>query len=354
MNLSRVGIIGSGNFGSCIARLIASNLEKRNLHEFDKQVHMWVYDEIVDGESIIKIINEKHENVKYLPGYKLGNVIAIGSVEEVTKACDYLVFVTPHQFLPGILEKMKPHLRSGSTGMILTKGINFKNGEIELLTDTVEEFLGIKCGALMGGNIANEIAAGCYCESTLGFPIFVKANSWKQLFDCETFKVSIIDDIVTLQLSGTMKNIVAIGGGIVDGLGMGQSTKAAVLRLGAMEIFQFADWYFPGRGVKASTMMESCGFGDIVASSYGGRNRRCAEHFVKTGKSFEECEKELLNGQKLQGTLAAEEVYHLLECKKAIKKFPLLTTIYMITKKMVEPGAIIKLDSGHLDRVQPK
>ena len=122
---------------------------------------------------------------------------------------------------------------------------------------------------------------------------------------------------------------------------MGQSTKAAILREGFVEIFDFAKMMFPERGVDILTMIESCGFGDIVASSYGGRNRKCAEYFVKSGKSFKECEAELLNGQKLQGTLAAAEVYKILVERKATEKFPLLTTIQLISERKVEPAEII-------------
>jgi len=194
-----------------------------------------------------------------------------------------------------------------------------------------------------GCNIANEIARGDYCESTLAFPVKDSpiSTNWKKLFENPKFSIRITDDIVLQQLAGTLKNIIAIGGGIIDGLKMGQSTKAAILRVGFLEVYEFAKWYFPGRGVKLETMVESCGFGDIVASSYGGRNRKCAEHFVLTGKSFPECEAELLNGQKLQGTLAAAEIFKVLKVRNAVKQFPLFTTIHMIITNQIKPEEII-------------
>lgn len=338
--MSRVGIIGSGNFGSCIAKVIGRNI--KNVPGFNPEIKMWVFDEQVKGESLVKIINTKHENVKYLPGHFLGtNVKACASVLETIEDVDYFVFVTPHQFLPNTLKQMVGHIKEGATGVLLTKGITFADNEIQLLTDTVEEILKIPCGCLMGANIANEIARGDFCESTLAFPDPVKAQIWRQLFQNENFSIDITDDIVTQQLSGTLKNVVAIGGGIIDGLKYGQSTKAAILRAGFVEIYKFAQWYFPGRGVRLETMIESCGFGDIVASSYGGRNRKCAEYFVVTGKTFAECESELLNGQKLQGTLAAEEMFKVLKARNATDMFPLFTTIYLITQKLISPEELI-------------
>ena len=96
-------------------------------------------------------------------------------------------------------------------------------------------------------------------------------------------------------------------------------------------------------------MMASCGFGDIVASSYGGRNRLCAEYFAKTGIPFHECEAKLLNGQKLQGTLSAGDVYKLLKMRGALKDFPFFTTMYLIVLQKVKPDQIFHPVGPHLD-----
>lgn len=347
--MKRVGVIGSGNWGTTAARLIAENVQR--LDDFDNTVKMWVFDEKVHGESLVKIINTAHENVKYLPGYPLPEtLVAYPDIHDVLKTCNYLVFVFPHQFLDSTLKDMVGHIREGAVGISLIKGVSFHDGEIELVTDTIERVLNIKCGGLMGANIANDIANRDYCETTVAFPSDENvAKDWYRVFNCDHFQVRIIDDLVCQQLCGTLKNIVATAGGLVDGMGYGQSTKAAILRRGFVECYEFAKWYFPNRGVKIETMMESCGFGDIVASSYGGRNRKCAEYFVKTGKTFAECEADLLNGQKLQGVLAAAEVYKVLKKRGAIKQFPLTATIHLVDLMKCPPQAIFRPTGKHLD-----
>ena len=346
--MKRVGIIGSGNWGTTIARVIAENLQTQD--DFDKTVKMWVFDEIVDGQSLIKIINEKHENVKYLPGYKLPEtIIATGDIGEVSRESDYLIFVIPHQFIHETVRDMVGLVKPTAVGISLVKGIAFNEDKIELVTDEIERLLHIRCGSLMGANIANDIAAKEYCESTLAFPDEEVAKVWLRILSCYYFHVEVIADIVGQQVCGTLKNIVALAGGLVDGLGFGQSTKAAILRQGFVETFEFAKFAFPGRGVDVSTMMASCGFGDIVASSYGGRNRLCAEYFAKTGIPFHECEAKLLNGQKLQGTLSAGDVYKLLKMRGALKDFPFFTTMYLIVLQKVKPDQIFHPVGPHLD-----
>ena len=99
----RVAVLGSGNFGSVIARNVARNLQ--NINEFSvKEVKMWVHDEQVNGKSLVDIINDERVNVKYLPGVKLpDNVVATRSIEDACSDADILLFIVPHQYLPGNL-----------------------------------------------------------------------------------------------------------------------------------------------------------------------------------------------------------------------------------------------------------
>lgn len=324
----KVCIIGSGNWGSAISRIVGANAAK--FDEFDNTVNMWVFEEMIDGKKLTEIINTTHENVKYLPGYKLPeNVVAVPDVVEAAKDADLLIWVLPHQFVPGVCGKLKNNIKKTAFGISLIKGVHIKDKGLELISQMISEELdGMRVYALMGANIAKEVAAGNYCETTIGCSDKDRGGLLKKLFEVDTFRVVVVADEHTVELCGALKNIVAVGAGFVDGLKLGDNTKAAVIRLGLMEMISFAKSFY--KNVETSTFLESCGVADLITTCYGGRNRRVAEAFIVTGKSLEELEAEMLNGQKLQGPQTALEVNKMLKGEGLEERYPLFTAIYKI------------------------
>lgn len=157
-------------------------------------------------------------------------------------------------------------------------------------------------------------------------------------------------------MAGTLKNIVALAAGFVEGLGLGPNTKAAIMRAGLGEMMRFARALYPA--VREQTFLESCGIADLIATCYGGRNRLVARTFAERSikgqrASFSELEvgcafrfvhslqpagmgltvscgafpqEELLKGQKLQGTLTSDEVQAILKQRGWELNYPLFTT----------------------------
>ena len=109
----KVCIIGSGNWGSAIAKIVGQNTAQYP-DLFVKDTPMWVFEEEIKGRKLTEIINTEHENVKYLPGRKLPeNIIAVPDITEAAKDADILIVVIPHQFISRSLSPLKGKLKSG-------------------------------------------------------------------------------------------------------------------------------------------------------------------------------------------------------------------------------------------------
>uniref|UniRef100_A0A182IJN4 Glycerol-3-phosphate dehydrogenase [NAD(+)] n=1 Tax=Anopheles atroparvus TaxID=41427 RepID=A0A182IJN4_ANOAO len=369
----RVCIVGSGNWGSAIAKIVGVNAKR--LPNFEDRVTMYVYEEMIDGKKLTEIINTTHENVKYLPGHKLPeNIVAVPDVVEAAKDADILIFVVPHQFIRGLGTQLLGKIKPTAVGLSLIKGFDVaEGGGMELISHLITKHLKIPCSVLMGANLAGEVAEEKFCETTIGCRDMKIAQTLRDLFQTSNFRVVVVDDVDAVEICGALKNIVACGAGFVDGMGLGDNTKAAVIRLGLMEMIKFVDVFYPGS--KLSTFFESCGVADLITTCYGnatvhlifletafkedvlvvsgGRNRKVSEAFVKTGKTIKQLEDEMLNGQKLQGPITAEEVNFMLKNKGMEDKFPLFTAIHKICTGQVKPAGFLDCLRNHPEHIKP-
>ncbi|XP_076059726.1 glycerol-3-phosphate dehydrogenase 1 [Oratosquilla oratoria] len=345
----KICIIGSGNWGSAISKIIGRNVVK--FDGFDNKVNMFVYEEVIDGRKLTEIINTEHENVKYLKGHKLPeNVVAVPDVMDAAQDADILVFVLPHQFIKRICSPLAGKLKKDAVGISLIKGFDIvEGGGIELISHVIQELLSIPVSVLMGANLAQEVADEKFCETTVGCKDVEMGRLYRDLIQTDYFRVVVVEDSEAVEVCGALKNIVACGAGFVDGLGYGDNTKAAVIRLGLMEIIKFCEVFYPGS--KLGTFFESCGVADLITTCYGGRNRRVSEAFITSGKTIEELEREMLNGQKLQGPQTAAEVNYMLKQKKMEERFPLFTAIDQICKGAIPPPKMIECIRNHPEHI---
>ncbi|KAI0008553.1 glycerol-3-phosphate dehydrogenase [NAD+] [Xylariaceae sp. FL0662B] len=386
----KVTVIGSGNWGSTISKIVAQNTKERP-DLFEEDVQMWVYEEEVTFEDkpqkLTAVINKHHENVKYLPNIKLPtNVIANPSLEDAVKDSSILIFNLPHQFIHRVLKSIKGKIVPFARGISCIKGVNVSDEHVSLFSEWIGEGLGIYCGALSGANIAPEIAAEKWSETTIAYDPPAMDNSrnatprsatpnrnathaselsitplvdmqhkdvrgrvsktkltpvphdyppldhdtFKTLFHRPYFHVRMVSDVAGVSLGGALKNIVAIAAGFVDGRGWGDNAKAAIMRVGLLEMVKFGQEFFGETVSPATFTEESAGVADLITSCSGGRNFRCAKKAVEQGITVQEVEEKELNGQKLQGTTTAAEVHAFLKKRNLEQEYPLFTAVVNI------------------------
>ncbi|ORY16258.1 NAD-dependent glycerol-3-phosphate dehydrogenase N-terminus-domain-containing protein [Clohesyomyces aquaticus] len=395
----KVTIVGSGNWGTTMSKLVAENA-KENPNLFEQTVTMWVFEEEVtipessrvykpedkgEKHKISELINTRHENVKYLPNITLpDNVVANPDVVDACKNSSILIFVLPHQFIQRVCDQLAGKIMPWARAICCTKGVDVGEKGIRLMSEAIGMRLNIYCGALSGANIASEIAQEKYSETTVAYdppPMDSRAptpkgsptsstvdlispgksvpsarsaqlkalpsdypplshENVKKLFHRPYFHVRMVSDVAGVSLSGALKNIVALAAGFVDGLGWGDNAKAAVMRVGILEMVRFGKAFFADSVHTSTFTEESCGVADVVTSCMGGRNFRCAKMAIERGKSIAEIEKTELNGQMLQGTSTAYEVNSFLKTQGMEGEFPLFTAVYNILEGNVKPEQI--------------
>ncbi|SBT48536.1 glycerol-3-phosphate dehydrogenase, putative [Plasmodium ovale wallikeri] len=341
----KISILGSGNWACAISKIVGVNAKDNYL--FENEVKMWVRDELVNGESITDIINNKHENIKYLKGVSLPhNIVAYSDLSHVINKADLLIFIIPSQYLENVLHliketksiKIEKHVKAIS----LTKGFIFKNNKMNFCSKYISNFLDIPCCALSGANIAMDVAMEQFSEATIGGDDKDALLIWQRVFDLPHFKINCVHETVGVEICGAIKNIITLAAGFCDGLNAASNSKSAIIRIGINETMLFANTFFNYFNV--NILLESCGFADIITSFLGGRNAKCAAEFVKSNpkKSWEQLEHEVLQGQKLQGIVTLKYVYQMIRENNMTHKFPLFTILYKISFENEEPTSLLK------------
>lgn len=349
----KVAVLGSGAWGTALARLIATNVAR--LPDFQKEVAMWVHEEMVDGRKITEIINEDHKT-KYLPGFDLPhNILAVPDPVEAVKDAHVLVFVVPHQFLDGLLDKIAGSVSSHAMALTCIKGhmVVEQGGKvIRTGSQVISERLQIgECAVLNGANVADQVAAGEFAEATLGCSDEERALLLTRLFNTPRFSVRPVPDVLGVELAGGLKNVVALGAGFCDGLGLAENTKGALLRRGLLEMGILIRELFPTS--KRETLQESCGIADLLTTCYSGRNHAAAKVFaekVVAGESptWDSIESEVLKGGKLQGPSCCVDVQAVIDHRGLRERLPLFTAIHGAVTKAISPQDVFTTNGFHL------
>lgn len=252
-NSTPVGVLGAGAWGTALAQMLASD---------GRDVVIWALE-----PELVEEINTYHTNSLYLPSAKLaGTIRATGNLEDFT-ACNVALVVTPAQHLGRVLGGMASHPRDL---VLCSKGI--EGGTGRLMKDVAKAAAPASDIAILSGpTFAHEVAAGLPTAVTLACG--GGEEQWHRLAPViarPQFRPYYSDDVTGAEIGGAVKNVLAIACGVVDGLGLGQNARAALIARGYAEMLRFGE----ALGAQRDTLAGLCGLGDLVltCSSTASRN----------------------------------------------------------------------------------
>ena len=249
------GIIGGGAWGTALAQVCA---------RAGLAVTHWAREPaVVDG------INMRLENQVFLPGIPLDPGVTATTDPTDLADVDLVLAVTPAQFLRSTLTLFAPHLRADVPLMLCAKGVEATS--LKLMTQVLTETLpSARAAVLSGPSFAGEVARGLPTAVTLAAADLRLAETIAQRIASPAFRPYVSDAMIGAAAGGAVKNVLAIGCGIVEGRGLGRSAHAALITRGFAELTRLA----VALGGEAQTVAGLCGLGDLVltCSSHQSRN----------------------------------------------------------------------------------
>lgn len=308
----KIGLLGGGSWGTALAKLLG---------EKNYEVIIWAHE-----KEVVEQINNEHENKVFLPDFKLPeNVKATNDLHQAVKNADMIVNVLPSQFVRNIFEQIKDEIPLYIPIVSATKGIETETSFLvsELLEDVLHDKYHYYLCFLSGPSFAKEVAEGHPTLVTVASINTKLAKTVQQYFATNYFRTYTTTDVIGVEVGGSLKNVVAIGAGIINGLGFGSNTTSALITRGLAEMTRFAI----KKGANPLTLSGLSGLGDLVLTCNSSLSRNFTVGY-RLGKG--EKISEITNSMKMiaEGVINAKSVY--LAAQKIDVEMPIFSTMYEI------------------------
>lgn len=248
----KLGVVGGGAWGTALAQVASAGGQETLLWALEREV--------------VEAINSRHENTVFLAEITVNRAIRATLDIDELNACDAWLVVTPAQHMRGVLERARDCRKPL---VLCSKGIEEKSGQL-LHMVAKETCPGARVAVLSGPTFAHEVAKGLPTAVTLAAEDAALAEELRERIKRPTFRIYISDDLAGAEIGGAVKNVLAIACGVVEGRGLGQNARAALIGRGFAEMTRFG----LALGAKRETLAGLSGLGDLVltCSSTSSRN----------------------------------------------------------------------------------
>jgi glycerol-3-phosphate dehydrogenase (NAD(P)+) len=315
----KIGVVGAGSWGTALANLMASK---------GFAIDWWVYE-----EEVIRQILEFGENQFFLPGIKLSsNLRPHNDLTEVVSGKDLLLVVVPSHVMRETTLKMASHVSKEAIIASASKGIENKTHltMTGVLQETLPQIQPGRLAVISGPSFAREVAQNLPTVVTAAAKELEVAALVQQVLVTPYFRVYTSDDVMGAELGGSLKNVIAIAAGVIDGLQLGLNTRAALITRGMTEIRRLG----LKLGANPRTFTGLAGYGDLILTCTGDLSRN---HTV--GKKIGEGQKvnDILGEMRMvaEGVKTAKSAYNL--SRKLGVDMPISHEMYRILYEDLDP-----------------
>ena len=315
MEKKRIGVIGAGSFGTALAMTLTGK---------GHQVKIWGR-----KQAQLELMEETRENPHYLPGVVLPDELKMAfRLEEALGGADVAVFSVPAQTFRDVFARAMPYLKPDTVVVNVAKGI--EKGTLLRLSQVARQLMPqVRYVALSGPSHAEEVARNLPTTVAVAAEDEELAAEVQVVFNTERLRVYRNSDMAGVELGGALKNIIALGAGVSDGLGYGDNAKAALMTRGITEMCRLGTCL----GADIETFSGLTGIGDLIVTctSMHSRNRRCG---ILIGKGTPPDEATRQIGMVVEGISTAEAAWALAQHHGI--EMPITESIYKVIHKEME------------------
>jgi glycerol-3-phosphate dehydrogenase (NAD(P)+) len=266
---TQLTVIGAGAWGTTLAALASEHVATT----------LWARE-----QAVADSIRDDHENTAFLPGFSLPpQLSATVDLAASLAAADVVLVAVPSSYVRRVMVEACPSLDPHALVVSVTKGLEAGTGNrmTEVITETLVGHDPAAVGLLAGPNLAREVMAGDPSATCVAFAQLRYATDIQRLFSSDRLRLYTSSDVVGCEISGAVKNVIAVAAGIADGLGYGMNTKAALTTRGLAELVRLGT----AMGGDPLTFLGLAGAGDLMATCASplSRNRRVGEQIGQGG-----------------------------------------------------------------------
>lgn len=323
--MSKIAVIGAGSWGTALATVVSGK---------GHDVFMWTRS---DEQRVS--MKEHRENIKYLPEIKFDdNIVICDTIKEAVSQADAVLFSVPTQAFRKTFESALPFLNDEQVIINVAKGI--EQDTLKRLSEVAYELKkDVKYAVLSGPSHAEEVGRKLPTTVAIASEDTEIAKYVQDLFFTDRFRTYVNDDVVGVELGGALKNIIALGAGISDGMGFGDNAKAALMTRGLTEISRLGI----ALGAKQETFAGLTGMGDLIVTctSMHSRNRRCG---IMIGEGLSPVEATEKIGMVVESMFTTKAAYGL--AKKVGVEMPITEKIYEVINGELKAADAVEILMG--------